>query len=188
MDDQFVEPVNDENDWYVFETTVVAKSESLTLTIQNDSDLEGGDSTLLVDNVFFGQDQLLGDFDNDGEITPDDINLFASTDEAGIEEINATLAQLGFINGDLDLDGEVAFADFLVLSNNFGGSEFASWTDGDLDGDGKVAFSDFLVLSDNFGSAAAQVSNVPEPSFASLLVSTLLLVSLSRYRINTMTT
>lgn len=52
--------------------------------------------------------------------------------------------------GDLDLDGDVDFADFLQLSNNFGSTN-AVWSDGDLDGDGNVAFADFLILSQNFG-------------------------------------
>ena len=52
--------------------------------------------------------------------------------------------------GDLDLDGDVDFADFLALSANFGRTD-AVWTDGDLDHSGTVAFADFLILSQNFG-------------------------------------
>ena len=52
--------------------------------------------------------------------------------------------------GDTNLDGEVDFADFLVLSNNFGKTVDAVWADGDFDGDGKVEFADFLILSGNF--------------------------------------
>ena len=51
--------------------------------------------------------------------------------------------------GDLDLNGKVEFADFLVLSTNFG--KAGSYSDGDADGDGLVAFADFLLLSTNFG-------------------------------------
>jgi hypothetical protein len=50
--------------------------------------------------------------------------------------------------GDLDGDGTVAFADFLMLADNIG-KESAT---GDLDGDGVVAFVDFLILSNNFGN------------------------------------
>lgn len=53
--------------------------------------------------------------------------------------------------GDLDLNGKVEFADFLVLSTNFG--KAGSYADGDADGDGLVAFADFLLLSTNFGFA-----------------------------------
>ena len=52
--------------------------------------------------------------------------------------------------GDLDLNGKIEFADFLVLSTNFGKDD-ASYDEGDVDGDGLVAFADFLLLSTNFG-------------------------------------
>ena len=52
--------------------------------------------------------------------------------------------------GDLNLDGQVNFADFLQLSAGFGKSE-AGWSEGDLDGDLSVGFADFLLLSSNFG-------------------------------------
>ena len=45
--------------------------------------------------------------------------------------------------GDLDGDGSVDFADFLMLSENFGTESEI----GDLDGNGKVAFADFLILA-----------------------------------------
>jgi|GEM_PF-2785758 len=51
--------------------------------------------------------------------------------------------------GDVNRDSKVDFADFLILSENFG-KEVASWSDGDFDGDSKVGFSDFLILSTNF--------------------------------------
>ena len=57
--------------------------------------------------------------------------------------------------GDVDENGKVEFADFLVLSTNFG-NENAVWGDGDFDGSGKVDFADFLLMSDNFGKSAPQ--------------------------------
>lgn len=56
------------------------------------------------------------------------------------------------IAGDIDLDGIVAFADFIVLSENFGSTD-AKWRDGDMDGDGAVSFIDFLMLSNSYGSS-----------------------------------
>ena len=50
----------------------------------------------------------------------------------------------------MNLDGEVAFADFLLLAGNFGESN-AVWGDGDLSLDGSVGFEDFLLLVENFG-------------------------------------
>jgi len=53
--------------------------------------------------------------------------------------------------GDIDGDGRVAFADFLVLSQNFGLATPNGDSDGDLDQSGIVDFADFLLLSQNFG-------------------------------------
>ena len=70
-------------------------------------------------------------------------------------------------NGDLDGDGMVAFADFLILSAAFGSE--AGPEQGDIDCDGSVAFSDFLTLSANFGQAVGTASAVPEPAGSWLL-------------------
>jgi len=70
--------------------------------------------------------------------------------------------------GDLDGNGEVAFADFLTLSANFG-SAAADHTTGDIDCDGTVAFADFLIMSANFGATVAGAESVPEPSTFALL-------------------
>ena len=82
--------------------------------------------------------------------------------------------------GDVDGDGSVAFADFLILSANFGTMVDAG-TGGDLDGDGSVAFADFLILSDNFGSTAAAAS-VPEPSAFALAIPALLMLMARKRR------
>jgi len=83
--------------------------------------------------------------------------------------VEPTCPPAGVIAGDLDEDGTVAFADFLVLSQNFGAAE-ATYAQGDIDCDGTVAFADFLTLSQNFGQTAAAASSVPEPSGAALLM------------------
>ena len=54
------------------------------------------------------------------------------------------------IPGDADGDGQVAFADFLLLSANFGKKD-ATPSEGDFNGDSEVNFADFLILSKNFG-------------------------------------
>ena len=71
-------------------------------------------------------------------------------------------------NGDINGDGMVEFADFLVLSANFGRDDNVLHTDGDIDCDGTVAFADFLILSTNFGTAVGAES-VPEPDCGCLL-------------------
>jgi hypothetical protein len=86
----------------------------------------------------------------------------------------------GGLAGDLDGDGSVAFSDFLVLSNNFGG-EGLSYAEGDIDCDGTIAFADFLVLSNNFGTSASAAS-VPEPSSLYLAAFSILAIGLGRKR------
>ena len=65
--------------------------------------------------------------------------------------------------GDIDEDGTVSFADFLILSTNFGETQGQTRDEGDLDGDGAVQFSDFLILSANFGRTALPAAP-PVPS------------------------
>ena len=83
------------------------------------------------------------------------------------------------LTGDVNGNGSVDFADFLILSNNFG-TTVAANMDGDLDGDGSVAFADFLILSNNFGQSAA--ASVPEPSGFAILFGAGLLLGTARRR------
>ena len=70
-------------------------------------------------------------------------------------------------DGDANLDNEVNFADFLILSENFG--QAGTWREGDFDGDGTIDFPDFLALSANFvGPANASAASVPEPTAQSI--------------------
>ncbi len=71
---------------------------------------------------------------------------------------------VGVLEGDFDLNGVVEFADFLVLSGNFGHP--GNWCEGDATGDREVSFADFLALSTNFGQSATDVATVPEPAMA----------------------
>ena len=72
--------------------------------------------------------------------------------------------------GDLDGNGKVEFADFLILSGNFGNDvSGAGHEQGDIDCNGKVEFADFLVLSGNFGKDVGGAQSVPEPTGLALL-------------------
>ena len=72
--------------------------------------------------------------------------------------------------GDLDGNGQVEFADFLILSGNFGSSfDPPDSSKGDIDCSGTVDFADFLELSGNFGNSVGQAAAVPEPSCGLLL-------------------
>ena len=83
--------------------------------------------------------------------------------------------------GDIDGSGDVAFADFLILSQNFGQAA-TDHTTGDIDCSGDVAFADFLVLSQNFGQTVGGAESVPEPSALALLGLSGLFVGLMRRR------
>lgn len=66
----------------------------------------------------------------------------------------------GIVAGDANDDGRVDFADFLIVSNNFGRTETTRHM-GDFNGDNEVNFSDFLVLSSNFGASTEDRSASP---------------------------
>lgn len=75
------------------------------------------------------------------------------------------------IMGDVNFDGVVDFADFLVVSENYSRfqSNLTTWYDGDMTLDGRVNLEDFLSLSANYG-AVREAAAVPEPSAIMLLV------------------
>lgn len=65
--------------------------------------------------------------------------------------ITKTVPVRASLEGDVDLDGQVSFRDFLIVATNFHRDGNVSRADGDLDGDGRVGFSDFIRLSRDFG-------------------------------------
>ena len=77
-------------------------------------------------------------------IAPDQHQLHPSSHIAHINLSERNIA-------DLDGDGEVGFADFLLLADNFGRAVKEQGEDGDLTGDQFVDFTDFLILATNFG-------------------------------------
>ena len=176
-DDVAIVPVGDDNEWYTYETTFTADFDSAVLKIKGMSE-GGADSTLIVDNVFFGTpsgETLLGDCNLDGVLNADDLDCVSD-----IAQRDAVLGALNTLPGDLDGNGEVAFADFLVLSSNFG-KDLPLYTDGNIDLEGGVAFADFLLLSSNFRNAAAAA--VPEPSGLMLVAAgVVILLGLRRRR------
>jgi len=66
-------------------------------------------------------------------------------------------------SGDFDGNGQVEFADFLILSTNFGMPGGPS--EGDADCNGQIEFADFLVLSTIFGNEV-RAEPVPETSMS----------------------
>lgn len=53
------------------------------------------------------------------------------------------------LSGDANLDGQVSFADLLLLAQNYGKTS-ANWDQGDFNYDGKVGFDDLLLLAQNY--------------------------------------
>lgn len=101
---------------------------------------------------------LVGDCNGDGVLDTADLDCITS-----VEDRDAVLEVLNTLPGDLDGNGDVAFADFLVLSANFG-QDPSSYAEGNIDLIDGIEFADFLILSNNFGKTPADVAAVPEPS------------------------
>ncbi len=116
-----------------------------------------------------------GDRNGDGILDAADLACVGT-----IEERDVVLAALNTLPGDLDGNGDVAFADFLSLSANFG-MDLPSYTDGNIDLAGGVEFADFLILSANFGQSGPVAASVPEPAACfSMLLGVLFTVAARR--------
>ena len=108
------------------------------------------------DDVYFTT-EALGDCNRDGSLTSADLTCVNS-----IASRDVVLGALNTLPGDLDGDGNVDFADFLVLSSNFG-KFLPRYTDGNVNLEQRVDFADFLELSANFGKTPTVSAVVPEP-------------------------
>ena len=105
---------------------------------------------------------VVGDCNGDGVVDAADLACACATGE-----LESVLETLDLVAGDFNADGEVEFADFLILSDNY--NQAASYVEGDADCSGEVDFADFLVLSRNYGLTSGGVAAaVPEPSSAGL--------------------
>lgn len=142
---------------------------------------------------------LLGDFDLDGVLDLDDVELLhdaigseslvydlpgAADNSVDVEDLEVWLEDLfGSKLGDLDLDGDVDIVDFGEFALNFG-ADVDTYALGDLDGDGDVDIVDFGLFGSNFGFGTAlseedlaafsafaifAESTVPEPTSLALL-------------------
>ncbi len=129
---------------------------------------------------------LLGDFDDDGDIDADDLDLlFANVggtdlvfdvdgdgdvDSADVDEWVFNIVPIGenvgTVYGDFNLDGAVDAGDLALLGANFGVAGSFGWADGDANGDGAVDAGDLALLGGNFGTV---VHPVPEPMTLGLL-------------------
>ncbi|MEO0587909.1 MAG: dockerin type I repeat-containing protein, partial [Planctomycetota bacterium] len=127
-------------------------------------------------------DTILGDFDADGDVDADDIDLLfdnlgnptfdltgdATTDQADIDKLIGNI--LNTFPGDANLDGQVGTADLAILAGNFNQSA-RGWATGDFNGDDTVDTGDLAILAGSFGQGTppVEVAAVPEPASLALL-------------------
>ncbi len=116
-----------------------------------------GFDTVQIPEVGFVAEPAGFDCNGDGVTNASDLACVAS-----VGDRDTVLGELNTVAGDLDGNGDVSFADFLILSNNFG-NESGTYAEGNINLEGGIDFADFLALSDNFGATAAAQA-VPEPS------------------------
>lgn len=116
------------------------------------------------------------DCNGDGEVNFNDLNCACSA----LASLDDILFELNLPKGDLDGDGSVAFADFLILSDGY--ADEGSYADGDLDCSGEVSFADFLILSFNFGSTTEEAAMVPEPASCWMLLPAIVAIGMFRGR------
>ena len=133
-----------------------------SLTITN----EGG-TGIEIDHIQYLLPSVRGDFNEDGLVNAVDIDLLTDAIRHGDASPRFDLTRDDSLNqsdlefmitdvlstyfGDLNLDGDVDFADFLVLSANF--AKPGGWAQGNLDLEENVSMDDFLILSGNFGQS-----------------------------------
>lgn len=157
--EQFTRLRDGDRFWYSNDESFTAEDrrwiESTTLS---DVIMRNTGLTSLQSNVFQVTLPSSLDCDADGVLSTGDL---ACTNQA--DTTADVLTSLGLLPGDLDGNGAVAFADFLVLSANFG-KDVDSYILGDINDSGQTDFADFLVLSANFGKSAANAHAVPEPA------------------------
>ena len=79
-------------------------------------------------------------YESRGEGSNRRIGIFSIAPGAGLAEA---------LPGDANLDGEVSFADFLIVQTYF--DQPGGWEQGDFNGDGQVSFIDYLILQTHMG-------------------------------------
>ena len=196
---------NDEDylltDWTRVDLSSLAEADRLYFNLRSSDSGDLGMNTpayFAIDQIQLVDRTLAGDFDGDGLASGDDIDLLCAAVNSSLDpdtydmnadgeltadDVLAWLDATGQYQGDVNLDGEVEFGDFLVLSAAFGLQE-PVWTAGDLNCDGDVAFADFLSLSANFGLGSTEtnaLAAVPEPTAWATALS---LVALLLFRVD----
>lgn len=135
----------------------------------------GGDLLLQL----LGEVLLYGDFDADGALDADDIDLmfdavggidlfFDLTGDDTVTSDDVDFLVRDIFNteyGDANLDGLVSGADYTIWGDNF--EVAGGWATGDFSGDGVATGADYTLWADHFGFVAPPQA-VPEPAAWSL--------------------
>ena len=126
-----------------------------------------GGAGIEIDHIQYVHNGMMGDLNRDGSRDALDLDLLAQAirenqmnltfDLNGDHQVDALdhafLAEdlIGTRYGDTDLDGDVDFVDFQMLSSRFG--QKGGWRDGNFGLNDSVNIDDFFMLSSNFGAA-----------------------------------
>ena len=134
---------------------------------------------------------LAGDFDSNGTLDVNDINLLLSESASGTNNVDFDLNDDGNVNaqdvsvwvkdlkntwlGDANLDGEFNSGDLVSVFSlaKFETGENATWAEGDWNGDGQFGTADFTAAFQDGGFEQGPrnaLANVPEPASVVLVM------------------
>ncbi|MEM8680091.1 MAG: hypothetical protein AAGF97_12125 [Planctomycetota bacterium] len=143
-------------------------------TSSPDCDFDGNlacdldDIDMLTQATSSGSMDLMFDLNGDMLVNADDIGEWLV--QAGADPSNSALTGGNpFLDGDANLDGVVDGQDFIVWN----GSKFSGtglYSLGDFNGDGITDGQDFIVWNGNKFTGSMDISSVPEPATATLLL------------------
>jgi len=126
-----------------------------------DGDVDADDIDLLCANI--GGDPATYDLDGDGDVDEDDLLVLIET---LTEWDNGVDSGVGTFRGDFNLDGVVDLTDLQIMKASFG-SGGHGYAAGNANCDSVVDLTDLQIMTQSFGSTAAAA--VPEPLTIGLL-------------------
>ena len=134
---------------------------------------------------------IQGDYDGDGVLDADDVDLLSAQIRSAVYEQSFDLNEDALLDpndsriwvhyltltwyGDANLDGEFNTRDFVQVfdAGKYEIAEYASWSEGDWDGDGFFGTGDFVIAFEDGGyekGSQTDAAVVPEPGSVLLLL------------------
>lgn len=141
--------------------------------------------------IIVGSSPDAGDFDEDGVLDVDDVDLLATEIREGGHDVVFDVDLNGDVSsndrrvwitdlaktffGDANLDGEFNSGDLVSVftAGSYETRDAAGWAEGDWTGDGIFSSADLVLAFQDGGyeqGPRAAVSSVPEPSFSLLII------------------